>query len=81
MPLHACPQCHKLAFAWAEPERRDELRWACGSCGYTAVEDESRVSTCPSCARVDARLFLTDDDGRYRFCPWCRGRFLPEDTD
>jgi ssDNA-binding Zn-finger/Zn-ribbon topoisomerase 1 len=75
MSTQICPKCGSRGFTWHIDEAVSPLtQWFCSVCRYTAEEDESRLSTCPSCNVEKARLLLSDQEGVYCFCQQCQAR-------
>lgn len=67
-----CPKCKNKHFSWAIDKEVSKMTlWGCGSCGYTAEEDESQEIYCPRCGKKTYML-LQDDTGKYRYCGMCQ---------
>jgi rubrerythrin len=60
---------------WSIDEEVTPLtQWHCGLCHYSALEDESRESTCPACGAEKSYLMLSDPNGAFWFCLTCQSR-------
>jgi len=75
MSLQFCPKCDRRAMTWSVDEEASPLtQWHCSLCRYSAEEDESRESTCPSCGSEKSYLLLSDTAGVFWFYFKCQSR-------
>jgi ribosomal protein S27AE len=72
MATQTCPKCGGNSFTWAIHDETGKLtHWYCGSCNYSADEDESKEMTCPRCQQEHGSLLLRDAHGFHRWCWKC----------
>ena len=73
MAAHLCPNCGHCRMFWSIDEEVTPLtQWHCGQCGYSALEDESKMSTCPTCGTEKSYLLLSDPNRTFWFCLTCQ---------
>ena len=60
---------------WSIDKEVSQLtQWHCSLCGYSAEEDESQESTCPTCGSEKSYLLLSGPSGKFWFCLKCQSR-------
>ena len=78
MAIHICPKCNQQGFGWSvDPEVSDKTIWWCNQCQYSAQEDESLETECPTC-KTESSMLLVDEEQTYRYFVHCRRITQPE---
>ncbi len=72
MSVYACPKCSQRRITWSMDDMDSPwTQWCCGHCGYSMLEDESRVGDCPRCDASGGLLLVKDHERVHRWCLLC----------
>ena len=75
MSLQLCPSCGRRSMTWSIDEEVSPLTpWYCSFCRYSALEDESREPTGPTCGAEKSYLLRFDSTDSFLYCFTCQSR-------